>query len=207
MYSIKKQFVSFHKTAYYNLSLLDFTSTDKKRVYIYRSGVLNNIWQSWNGFWRTVWLAHILGGIDAKNIIIPSYPNMDEASAIYLMLHFLGKRSVPNGRIRGSYQEPRWGRIDVIQDLSQRMASPGTKILNAFSVLGDAPKHLQIVRNAAIHLNKDNIREVRSILGYYRITDIEYPTDVILATDLRTGKIAIKNWIDELIAFLELVVV
>lgn len=206
MHSIRKQLINFQKTSNYCLSLISLELGDKRKIYIYRTGILNTIWQSWNRFWRTLWLTPLTGGIGITGQILPSNPNIrDEKEAVHYLLYILNKRPTPNGRIKASYQEPRWGTVDTIQDLSQRISNPGNRILGAFSVLGNSPRHLQVVRNAAIHLDNDNMQEVKSIMAYYKITAVKYPTDLMLAEDLRTGKIAVRNWIDELTAFLLLI--
>lgn len=207
MYSIRKQLLNFWKASNYCLSYLNYDRIEEKQIYVYSSGVLNTIWQSWGRYWRTLWLAHLMGGLDRCNIIIvksASFPNYStEEEAIHYLLHLLGKRSRPIGRISGSYQEPTWGDVDVIQNLSLKIPIPGNDILNAFSVLGDAPKHLQIVRNASIHFNKDVIEELKiKIIPHYIISNIRYPTDIIFAKHLVTGKIAIKDWLDKLFAFI-----
>ncbi len=208
MYSIRKQFNSFWNMSNYYLEYLKIDSSDNRKVYVYSSGVLNNIWQSWSRFWRTFWLAHILGGIDIKNKKIYPYSlftGRDEKEAIHYLLHILGKKKKPIGKIKGSYQEPNWGDSDIIEKLSIEIFGINNNIINAFSILGTTLKHLQIVRNASIHLDRDNMNKIKSdIVPYYIITKIKYPTDIIYSRNL-AGKKVITNWVDELITFLQLI--
>ena len=209
MYSLHKQYTRFWKVSYdclYYFSKIAFT--DKQQIYIFSSGILNRIWQAWNQFWRVYWLVYILGGLDMqKSTIKPSHPILqDEREAVWYILYMLDRQKKPGGKISGSYQEPTWGDIDIIKKLSFKKPSPGFNVLNAFSVLGDAPKHLQIVRNAAIHLDKDNMDNLkRNVIPSYVISKIKYPTDIIFVKELVTGKIAFKSWIDDLNAFLQLI--
>lgn len=208
MYSVRKQFLSFWRTS--NHSLHDLTSIsrggkalDDRQVYIYSSGILNIIWQSWNNFWRTLWLAYIMGGIDInKRKINPVDPSYNRNDAIRCLGKVLGWK-YKTGAIP-SYKEPKWGDIENIKKLSLKISPPGSNILSAFSVLGNAPKHLQIVRNAAIHLDKDAMENLRQdVIPYYTVSKIKYPTEIIYAKELATDKIAIKYWVDELVAFLQ----
>lgn len=208
MYYMRKQFLNFVKISNSCLQYFNYCPmSDGKQVYAYSSGVLNLLWQSWNKFWKTFWLAYIMGGYDFSNKrTIPCFFCSDEREAIFYLLYCLGKRDTPKGKIKGTHQEPTWGDIDILQELSMEMPSPGNRILNAFSVLGNTPKHLQIVRNAAIHLDKDNMEKLKkTVIPYYVISKTKYPTEIIFAKDLSTGEIAIKKWIDELVAFLKLV--
>jgi len=213
MYYIRKEFIHFWTISEYCLFLLNEIKShayEHRKNYVYSAGILNLLWESWNKFWRTLWLAYMIGGIDMdKNKILPLYPQVDEYQAIYRVLYLLGKKNTPAGKIVASYQEPRWGDINIMHKLSQtlRNPGPGNKILNAFSVLGNSPKHLQIVRNAAIHLDRDGITKVKYIASCYRISisKIKYPTDLLFSQDLATGKIVFRNWIDELVAFLQLI--
>ncbi len=134
-------------------------------------------------------------------------PIKSENEAIHHLLYLLGKRKVPYGNIVGSYLEPTWGDPYIIQNLATKMLpTPGTAVLGAFSHLGDAPKHLQKVRNAAVHLTQDSISKLKlDVVPYYAISQLAYPTDIIFAKNLSTGKRAIDDWVDKLISFISLI--
>jgi hypothetical protein len=71
--------------------------------------------------------------------------------------------------------------------------------------MGSVLDHMQIVRNAAIHLNKSSCEKLRSVAPYYAISrNINYPTDFLLARELQTGKLAIQYWIDEITTLAQL---
>lgn len=209
-YSIRRQFIKFYITCENGSSILKSLSFDKKKNFIFSSGTLNYIWQTWCRFWRTFWLAHILGGENLKrNYIRPYLTNKSEDEAIYFILYLLGKRPAASGRISGSYQEPTWGDIKVIEKIAIEIANlnisnVGTHVLSCFSALGDTPRHFQIVRNASIHLDKDGYENVRRILPYYVISDFDYPTEILFCKELITGKLAYQNWADDLITVIEL---
>lgn len=209
-YSIRKQFIKFYLTCETGALILKSLSFDKKKNFIFSSGTLNYIWQSWCRFWRTFWLAHILGGENLKkNYINPYLINKSEDEAIYFLLHLLGKRRSASGRIAGSHQEPTWGNIKVIEEIASEIANrnisnKGTHVLNCLSALGDTPRHFQIVRNASIHLDKQGYENVKRIMPYYVIAAFDYPTEILFCRELKTGKVTYQNWADDLITVIEL---
>ena len=211
MYSIRKQFIRCYSTCEFCSLLFKSLGFDSKKNFIFTSGVLNYIWQTWGRFWRTFWLSHILGGEDlGRNRINPYLTKKTEYEAIYFILYLLGKRNNANGSITGAHQEPTWGDIDIIQGIAaelsrRRISIVGTKVLSCFSALGNTPRHFQIVRNAAIHLNKQGYDGVRSLIPYYVIAEFQYPTDILFCRELRTGKVTYQYWTDDLIAVIELV--
>ena len=216
MYSIKKGFISFYRCGDFIFNELSnqkstFEALDNspdsiikaKRIYIYSSGLLNYFWHSWNRFWRVYWLCHIIGGKDFNNNRVIGSRRYSEPEALFYMLFLLGKRHTAHGRVSGSYQEPTWGDIKIIEDLSIRLFGPGSKILSALSVFGDTVKHLQWTRNASIHIDNNNVNKIKYyIIPHYNITRIKYPTDVLFSRCLTNNKITFKSWIDELRSFL-----
>ncbi len=221
MYTIKKRFARFiclTNSCFVNLDNIKVLKT--KEEFIYCSGTLNGIWQYWNSFWRTYWLANILGGLDIRgNILSPissiTSNRKKENEILYFLLHILGKKKNDNGAIVGTYQEATWGDRKNIEKislgLSQLMTSQGfnqytssySNILSLIGIFGDTIDHLQIVRNATIHLDKDNVKLLKNtVVPNYLIYDIKYPTDILFAEDLSTGKVAYKNWIENLQGFM-----
>ncbi|KXY70692.1 hypothetical protein MKY89_27880 [Bacillus sp. FSL W7-1294] len=233
MYSIKKNFVRFCSEANYSINLLkkqdpihgevfmNRISPDPKYVYIKSYAALNQIWQSWNHFWRLLWLTHFYGSegftkqIPSNNLTINnlSTTNIPEEEAVF---HILSAARYNMSRYRNNkvmyFQEPTWGDITCITKLATAFSSnglgtskPGDRISSALSVFGDSSKDLQAVRNSAVHISKSNMLEIKAnITPKYNITQIKYPTDIMYATRIGTQTIAIVYWIDELITLLEL---
>ncbi len=207
----------------------------EKKSFLYMSGIVNFIWQIWGSFFRTFWLTHLLGGRNYDGTIIPpKFLGKSEEEILYFV-NYLLKRNVPISipkRKLFRHQEPTWGDIDKIntiaskfkqvtttqinsfcstvnqadiQKLTKDINNIGNTVLDVLSVLGNSPKHLQIVRNSSIHFNEEPNKEVMSLVPYYRIKamDLNYPTDIIFAQKLDTGKEAIKVWLEEMVAFIE----
>ncbi len=211
MYSIRQQFIKFYSTCEFSSVLLKSLHFDIKTTFIFSSGILNCLWQTWGQLWRTLWLAHILGGENLqRNSVSPHMANRSEEEGIWYLLFLLGKRNNPHGTITGSHQEPTWGDRDIIEKIAFEMkcrniSNIGDRVLSAFSALGDTPRHFQIVRNAAIHLNKQGYQNVKGIIPHYVITTVDYPTDILFCNELRTGKIVYQYWLEDLITVIELV--
>jgi hypothetical protein len=111
-------------------------------------------------------------------------------------------------RLRGSYQDPTWGDINVIQslasskDITSNLPTVGSKVSSVVSSLGPAPSHLQQIRNASIHTDAYAINMIRhDIFPHYLISTLKYPTDVIFATERYSGKIAITYWSETIIGY------
>lgn len=216
MYSLSNQYNRLYTASAISTELFKVSDTNAKRDFIFASGILNFLWQSWNRYWRTFWLCYLLGGEDFKKnkiFAIPSLLNKSEAEAIYYTLYILGKRDRPSGSISGSFQEPTWGDINVIIRIASQVSLPGTQIdtikinvLNALSILGDTLKHFQIVRNASVHLDKYNIDNIKNdVVPHYTISKFKYPTEILYAKELRTNKIAYQHWADDLLAVLPII--
>ncbi len=187
-----------------------------KNHYVISSAYVNYFWQSWNNFWRSFWLTYLIGGRDLTRKVVNHHPvitNQDISQTIYYLLYLLGKRNTASGSIRGSYQEPTWGDITTIRKIASLSYPTGSDIheissnvIGALNVLGDTPKHFQKVRNCAIHLTSDTIADVvNSVQPHYAIRTFNYPTELLFARDLRTGKIAYQHWIDELLAVISII--
>lgn len=208
--SVRDQYIRFCKTSYCCSNLPDYSRLSYRHQNYFLSGLLNGIWQSWNKFWRTFWLVHILGGEDRdKNFIAGTFPRLTINEAVYYILYVLGRRQSPSGSIGGSYLEPTWGDNQVIQTIASNFSHPSANfnnILNGFTIYGLTLKHMQIVRNASIHLDEDNMRRVKSdVLPYYSLSRINNPCNIMFSREISSGKIAIEKWQEELIAYLLLI--
>lgn len=212
MYSVQSKYSRFCKLADKYSGIISDISNDhyleKNKRHIYLSGVINSLWQTWNDFWRAFWLANLFGGIDIRrNLItpIPSIlrPRSSEPEAMYYLLHVLGQRKNSVGSISGSYQEATWGDRNQIEKLTLKLKGPGDSILSAMAIYGNSIYHLQLVRNASIHLDRDNFTRVKNeLMPYYIHPAIKYPTDFLFSTNLSTGRTAYIDWVDNLKVFI-----
>ncbi len=214
MYSVSRQFCKFYsdcssgKLIYAKIFKAD---GDEKEAFITLSGHTNFLWQSWCKFWRIYWLVFLRGGIGLKNNLqvaaLPTSTARELDSISTFLTVIRGRRIVLNGH----HQEPTWGDFDFIKKcaIAANSISPamlyGSNVLNAFSVIGNTPKHFQIVRNASIHLDRFSMAQVQTdVVPSYLITKIRYPTDILSAEDLGSRKKAINMWLDDLITVITL---
>lgn len=214
MYSLTKQLGKFYKEYSYCSEEIKLLNFNKKKNYLLSTGHLNFIWQLWSVYWRTFWLTHLLGGTNLFGQTIGGrWAGITENEAIYQIRHLLtpmGMFARNTGSIRGSYQEITWGDIRLISNVSQVMYQIGLTTLSdrvdsALNAIGTTPKHFQHVRNCAVHLNKDTMEVIKnSVVPNYVISTVSYPTEILLAKDFNSGRLAIDSWKEDLIAFIEL---
>lgn len=214
MYSIRKEFIKFITYSDYCVEkLLDkdvykIMQNDQKKLFIFSSGFINSLWQAWNRFWRTYWLANIFGGVDIhRNWISPQEKFISENDSVLMLSYLLKNRKIPKSFQQYKYiTEPTWGSEKVLFHLSNIYNLPGSKIINVLGVYSKTIKHFQIVRNVSIHLSGSSINELINIVSpYYIISKINYPTDILFSKRMPGKKIAIMNWKEELVAFIKLV--
>ncbi|MDD2855725.1 MAG: hypothetical protein PHU01_09370 [Desulfuromonadaceae bacterium] len=214
MYSVSKQYNKFYAQCdrcQLLFNKINLQNIDDKERCIFLTGILNVLWQTWNGFWRVYWLAFLYGGKDLSNKKIPFAILPKTTNEIDALSYFLTHDRLRSSPLRAYYQEPTWGDIDFIKKcaVTANNIIPtikyGDPVLNAFSVVGNVPKHFQTVRNAAVHLCSHGVMDVkRTILQHYLITNINYPTDIAYATEISTSKQAMRLWLDDLKTVIEI---
>ncbi|WP_009630548.1 hypothetical protein [Synechocystis sp. PCC 7509] len=207
MYFLRKKKTRFAQISNLALAHYNFADSNQARKFIVATGLLNHIWQNWNQFWRAYWLAHMIGGRDLKNNqIIPLFSNLSEPQALYHLLTLIGKKTRGStGSVMASYQEATWGDIKIIQDLALALSSTRnsvSNVLNAASLFSLTIEHIQIIRNAQIHISKSNMNKLTSVVPYYLISKPKYPYDIIEAKELSSGKTAINAWVENMNDFL-----
>jgi hypothetical protein len=211
-YNVRKKYNKFVSAFDSGIRYLDerqFPGVPTK-AFIFQAGVINSIWQSWNSFWRTYWLAEVLGGYDLhNNVIVPYAPGISEEEAVSFLL-----TGVRGGRIKHS-EEKSWGDISRLTSIAKTMYKIDGKVIptipisvkaqnvsSAMSLLGNSLLHLQLVRNCSIHLDEFNAKRIATILTYYSLPTYRYPTDLVFAPTISDGKRAIVSWQDELTTLL-----
>lgn len=214
-YNVRKKYIQFLKTSNTCVNYLEENNFRKlkSKSFIFQTGVINKFWQSWSFFWRTYWLAEVLGGIDIENKrIVPHNSTLSEKQAVYFLLNGT------TGNSTEPYNEKTWGARKTLEKIALKMyqidGSPfptvpisikGQNLLSAISLLGNSIDHLQIVRNCSVHLDTHTAIQCKSILPYYSYKVYKYPTDLLFANTLVDGKKTIISWHEELNTLLTLV--
>lgn len=209
MYSLRKKRMRFSQVSSSSIEHYDATESICLRKFIVATGLLNNVWQSWNNFWRAYWIVHIVGGQDFQhNKILPLIPGLSEPEALYHLLTLIGKKKRgSSGIIVSSRQEATWGDIRIIQDLAVHLSNPTinnvSNVLNAASLFGTTIEHVQTIRNAQIHLSASNMNDLSLVIPYYVISSRpKYPHDIIDSREINSGKVALKAWVENMNNFL-----
>jgi len=187
-----------------NYHLLYKTWHSEREKLTFTAGVLNSIWNLWNNFWGEFWIAHITGGIYVNGtIIIPIYQNYTKRQAIFFLLIKLGKRNVNKlgNSISGTYQEPTWGDINIIEKLALEL-QPNHNHLQILSQLIGHYKtqveHFQQIRNSFIHLNDENISKLKSIQNHYVFNTSQKLIDILEANILGGSNKCYDNLVDNM---------
>lgn len=171
------------------------------------SGVLNEIWDYWNSFWREYWLLHIQGGVYFNNAQLSLIQRTNRQDSLFYMLYLLGKKKNPNGTVLGSYQEATWGDIKNIISLATNntlLASHAhlNYVSTLLSIYSDSIKDFQTIRNAFIHLDKSNINNVKLISNRYSFAPNQNTLHILNATHITSGKITLNHLIDDMIGLM-----
>jgi len=219
-YDIRKKSKKFRLVFSQAIFLNTSNFSTIKNEFLFRKGFINDVWQSWNYFWRAYWLAHIRGGLDGKgNRISGLYSYLNEEEAVsFLTTGNLGGSTRP-------YHEKTWGDINFIAKVAANIIRHGTTIAgtnpivtqhiifhnavtvsSAISLLGNSVKDFQITRNTSVHLSSHSIKEFQSIITRYRIVKYKYPTDLVSTISLTDNKVALVSWHDEMTTFINLVI-
>ena len=211
-YNVRKKYIKFLTTFDNGIRYLEEKQfvTVPSKSFVFQSGVINSIWQSWNLFWRTYWLAEVLGGIDIQNNpIIPHASHLTEEEAVSF-LH----TGIVGGRKKHS-EEKSWGDTPRLTGIAKKMyqldgklvptipiSIKAQRISSIISLLGNSVDHLQLVRNCSIHLDEFNAKRMKTIIVYYAMPTSKYPTDFVFAKNIADGKKAIVSWKEELTTIL-----
>ena len=168
------------------------------------AGTINCIWQSWNRFWRQYWVSSFTGFIDlsgakcsGNGLLISN----SDSEIIYYLLYLLGKRNRAAGRIAGSFQEITWGTSDNIVDIALAISERcgrHSHIPALASMFARSVNHLHLTRNCVIHLNSYNMRQLRSVVPFYSLSNIFHPTELLFTSEIGSSVDVYKKWIRDL---------
>lgn len=167
---------------------------------------LNNMWQSWNSFCRSFWIAYLVGGQSSKGrrmIGKAGNPNCPTECLLsdWLRSNAGYSRSCRKGPLQ-YYQEPTWGDPDKL-DAALTNADSTDETINmqrALILFGDDLKDLQRTRNAAVHPSKGSVISLKAEVGSrYSIRinangGLPYAMALTYSVQISTRAIAIERW-------------
>ena len=169
--------------------------------WVFQEGLVSAIWQSWNAFCRELVISSCLGCQTKTGSVLPGCVTplkWERVShlAVRAASSVPPKTGVLNSSLR---REPTWGDLSTLMDVIKALGPPNQVILT--QVFGGGlhgPEHLQIVRNAAAHLNNQTLGEVAALRPYYSATPLRHPTDATLWIEPTCNDYALIAWCDEL---------
>lgn len=106
------------------------------------------------------------------------------------------------GKAKGRYQDPTWGDLDTIVDVTTGLGSSNASPLStAFGATSRGLKDLQTVRNGCFHKNIETWAAVKSLESIsFSSSDTRDPSDLAWKTYLGKSTAAIFDWTDAVMA-------
>lgn len=178
-------------------------SMTKEEIFIL-NGLLDYVWQAWNRFSREYFIKCCMGCY-AKNGVQIAAANglqpLSEERISYISTKLSRPQKIsPNGVNSTLRFEPTWGDIDKIISLSALVQLSNHAVVTASfggGLLG--PKHLQKVRNAIAHLNKETHGDLVGLASLYKSGKIRHPVGSIFWRTTNTDLYALTAWIEDMI--------
>lgn len=168
------------------------------------NGLVDYTWQAWNRFSREYFMYCSLGCTAKNGIPIPAANNvhpLTEDRVSYLSTRFTQPHKItPHGSNTILRHEITWGDIDKILGLSAHCGlSNHTIVTSSFGggLLG--PKHMQILRNAIAHLNKETYQSLSALANNYKSFKTRHPASALYWRTINDDLYAMSAWIEDMI--------
>jgi hypothetical protein len=110
-----------------------------------------------------------------------------------------GQTCRSSGTINFLRNEPTWGDQSVLLSAIPALSPHNQQnLMTGFGLSLNAPKHLQIVRNACFHINNETMSEVRQLMVFYIGTNLSHPVDIMWWLEPSSQSDAFFVWLEEL---------
>lgn len=168
------------------------------RIRYYTEGIISDLWQDWCYFTRTVLILSCQGCISRSGTSVLRRKGENSPARIaYEAKQAVGGEPIKIGKILAARRyEPTWGDkerlIDIVTGLKPANES---RLIMAFGVPRNGPKHLQLTRNACAHKHNESIAALRSILIYYVSQPFGHPSEFVWQIESQTKTAALYSWI------------
>ncbi|MBF0456415.1 MAG: hypothetical protein HQK99_00785 [Nitrospirae bacterium] len=163
--------------------------------------LISELWQVWCKFCREIIILSCSGTLNRDGSLVAgrSGDNTWQRIAYEFKEYAPGKPLKSTGRINSMWKQPTWGDINKFLSVIPSLGiSNEVTLTNAFGCNLQAPKHLQIVRNACLHLNAETFKNVTDLLPFYIGFAINHPFELIWRSYPTSRSDAIFEWIDGL---------
>lgn len=173
-----------------------------EKEWMYLEGLASSLWQVWGHFCRDVVMFSATGCSTASgNVLNPSVTPANWERVSYIAMQLKGRGNpIVSGKTNSTLRfEPTWGDVGVLATVIPA-TNPFNKnqLLSAFG-LGVQIGHLQKVRNATAHRNRETMRNVLNLVHLYNLSrPPRHPIEALYWVDVATGDYAINAWADEM---------
>jgi hypothetical protein len=161
-------------------------------------GMLSQTWQSWCEFCRSAVIESCLGTTTATGTVTVPLPQwVDEGRVCYEAKVFAngGKNVKVGAKTTTRREEFTWGDVNrLVSAIGGLSPTNKSSLLSGFGVGLLAPRHMQLVRNAAAHWNSETMADVRKLTAYYSGAIIQHPTDLMVSDEIATRTPAFIAW-------------
>jgi hypothetical protein len=163
--------------------------------------LISETWQAWCRFCCEVIQESCRGTQLRNGTLVPrrTADNSRERIAYEILEYARSQTPRPAKRFTYLSQEPTWGDVNLLLRALPRLGvSNSPQLITAFGISTQAPAHLQIVRNACFHMNRETIKKVRSIQPFYVGTVNHHPCELIWCLESNSRSDAVYFWLDEM---------
>lgn len=170
----------------------------------YLNGLVDYVWQAWNRFSREYFIHCSLGCTSKNGVIIPAANNvypLTEDRVSYLSTRFTQPHKITaHGSNNVLRLEITWGDINKIIGLSAHCGLSNHATVTASfggGLLG--PKHMQTLRNAIAHLNKETHLSLSALSSNYKSFKARHPVTALYWRTINDDMYAMTAWIEDMI--------
>ncbi len=143
--------------------------------------LISELWQAWGRFCFDIIMESCRGTrLRDGTVVSQRIANNTRQRIAYEVAEYNRNRT-PHLTRRFSYlsQEPTWGDVNMLLKVLPGLGvSNRNRLTMAFGISTQAPKHLQIVRNACFHMNNETMKKVKNIQPFYIGTLKKHPSEL-----------------------------
>lgn len=168
---------------------------------MFLEGLISTLWQHWSLFCRRVVFSSAVGCVTRSGSNIPACvapPRWERVSYVAWRVHSRGR--IQTGDLNTNLRlEPTWGDVQKAQDVI-RVLSPANaaQLISCLGSVSRGPIDVQLVRNAAAHLNQQTFAAVKGLSLYYNAARIRHPAEVATWTEPTSRDFVFIAWANEM---------
>ena len=176
-----------------------------KNRHILIVGIINFIWNNWNEFWKNYWLCYLIGGVDVnRKRVIALRPNLSRDEALSLLCEanlYLRLNNTPSKIIK-YFKLPTWGGDKEISNIALAFGVDSPFYPSILSHYSQVLKDFRLARNTLIHMTRESVGDLKTILSRYRIQNPFSPNNFFDSFEIEYNKRCINYLTDLLIGLL-----